>query len=200
MVLADEINARWPNRDKASDGTIGDAAHASRKSDHNPWVVVGGYGVVRARDIDEDLDGNGANGANDAAALFEHLLALAKAGDPRLNGGGYLIYEGRIYSERGNWASRPYTGPNAHKHHIHVSFSRNQAGFDSTAPWGIWPISTPDAPQEDVLMAVTEQEFDDLVGKVDKIVSYLEGKELKSKGDMLTRIRNGVADIDAKVK
>jgi hypothetical protein len=144
VTLGQEINGVWKSRDHASDGTIGDAAHASRESDHNPWVKDrNGVGVVRARDIDEDLDGKPANGEYDAKALFDKLLVLAKAGDPRLNGGGYLIYEGHIYSEKQNWAARKYTGPNAHKHHIHVSFSRNAAGYDSDASWGLRPTSAP---------------------------------------------------------
>lgn len=144
VTLDQEIDGVWKNRDHTSDGTIGDAAHASRKSDHNPWVKdANGTGVVRARDIDEDLDGKPANGEYDAKALFDKLLALAKAGDPRLNGGGYLIYEGHIYSEKGNWAPRPYSGPNAHKLHVHVSFSRNAEGYDSGAPWNLRPASAP---------------------------------------------------------
>jgi hypothetical protein len=34
--LRDQIDRRWPNRDKRSDGWIGDSDHAARKSDHNP--------------------------------------------------------------------------------------------------------------------------------------------------------------------
>jgi hypothetical protein len=144
VVLAQELNDVYDLRDKSSDGTIGDAAHASRKSDHNPWVKDGnGVGVVRARDIDEDLDGNTAPGTYDAKSLFDKLLALAKAGDPRLNGGGYLIYEGHIYSEKNNWAARPYTGANAHKQHVHVSFSLNAKGYDSNKSWGLRPSSAP---------------------------------------------------------
>lgn len=144
VVLAQELNDVYKVRDRASDGTIGDAAHASRKSDHNPWVIDrNGVGVVRARDIDEDLDGKTAPGAYDAKSLFDRLLALAKTGDPRLNGGGYLIYEGHIYSEKQNWAARPYTGPNAHKQHVHVSFSLNAAGYDSDKAWGLRPTSAP---------------------------------------------------------
>lgn len=36
--LRAQVNTKWSNRSKDSDGSIGDEAHASRSSDHNPWV------------------------------------------------------------------------------------------------------------------------------------------------------------------
>lgn len=132
LALIDEVNKRWPGRSRVSDGTIGDAAHASRTSDHNPWIVVAGQGVVRARDIT-------ANGIN-VAWLAEHLRALGAAGDNRLGGGGYLIFNRRITTT--DWRGwKTYTGTNPHVSHLHVSFSRNTAGFDSPRPWGIWPAT-----------------------------------------------------------
>lgn len=36
LVLRDQVNKMAPNRNKASDGTIGDETHQSHNSDHNP--------------------------------------------------------------------------------------------------------------------------------------------------------------------
>lgn len=120
------LNARYPSRDKGSDGTIGNAAHASRSSDHNPWIKVGSTGVVRARDVDKD--------GVDAAWIVEELRKLGAAGDPRLAGGGYIIFNRRITKgDFSGWAV--YNGSNPHTKHFHISFSRNQAGFDSKAGW-----------------------------------------------------------------
>src|SRR5215472_9581086 len=52
--LRTQINDAFPQRSKSSDGTIGDAAHASRSSDHNPWIVDDGIGVVSAFDVTHD--------------------------------------------------------------------------------------------------------------------------------------------------
>lgn len=142
MVLVAEINARWPKRDRSSDGTIGDAAHATRSSDHNPFVVKNGIGIVRARDVDKD--------GIDAPWLVEHLRQLGARGDPRLRPGGYIIFNRRITSpDFSRWNA--YNGSNPHTMHFHVSFSTDTgpAGFDSTAGWGITnaaPAPTP-APQ-----------------------------------------------------
>lgn len=136
-----ETNQRWPDRSKTSDGTIGDAAHQTRDSDHNPWVKVDGVGVVRARDTT-------AKGI-DVDAFAEHMRQLGKAGDPRLNGGGYVISRRRIASEVGDWAWREYKGSNPHEKHCHVSLSRNRAGFDSRASWGINQIGRPKPPPPD---------------------------------------------------
>jgi hypothetical protein len=137
LALVAEVNELWPDRDRASDGTIGDAAHQASTSDHNPWIVVDGVGVVRARDIDVD--------GIDAPWLAEYLRRRGAVGDPRLRGGGYVIYNRRItVPDFSTW--KTYTGTDPHTGHIHVSFSRDPAGFDSTAAWGIYPPAAPELP------------------------------------------------------
>lgn len=147
LVLVGEINARWPGRDKASDGTIGDAAHATRNSDHNPWL----NNTVRARDVDKD--------GIDAAWCVEHLRKLGAAGDPRLNPGGYLIFKSRIAGTYTKWAWHQYTGSNPHDKHFHVSFSTNPAGYDSISPWGIADseVTDLDSRQDSMLTAIYQQ-------------------------------------------
>lgn len=120
-ILRDQIDARWPNRSKASDGWIGDGAHAGRQSDHNPNVV----GVVTALDITHDP----AHGL-DTWALAE-TLRLNR--DARIK---YVISNGRIFSSLiSPWQWRPYSGPNKHAHHIHVSVVADPAVYDATALW-----------------------------------------------------------------
>ena len=60
--LWDEFDALSPGRDRASDGWIGDAAHRSRSSDHNPDETgvtpqedADDIDEVRAVDVDKDL-------------------------------------------------------------------------------------------------------------------------------------------------
>ncbi len=125
------LNARYPNRSRRSDGIIGDAAHASRASDHNPWIVDGPHGVVSAIDITHDP----ANGC-DAGALAEALVASR---DPRIK---YIIWNRRIcasYPVGGTaaWVWRPYGGRNPHSHHVHLSVKAEKSLYDSTAPWRI---------------------------------------------------------------
>ena len=118
--LRREINTRWPNRDKTSDGTIGDAAHSARASDHNP----NSRGSVNAIDIDED--------GIDSWGLVALLIT-----DPRVY---YVIYEGRIWQRKYGFKPRPYTGINAHRQHIHVSIIQSVAAEQNTAPWGVAKI------------------------------------------------------------
>jgi hypothetical protein len=139
VSLRNAVNARWPGRDTASDGTVGDVAHQARSnaSDHNPWIEVAGIGVVRA--LDTDVDGV------DAGWFAEQLRLLGAAGDHRLTGGGYVIYNRRI--TRADWSGwSVYTGQNPHTAHVHCSFSRVPTGFDDGAR--TWPFLTggPPAP------------------------------------------------------
>ena len=118
--LRREINARWPNRDKSTDGTIGDAAHSSRASDHNP----NSRGSVNAIDVDKDgIDAVG-------------LVGLAIK-DPRVN---YVIYNRRIWQRKYGFKPRPYSGLNAHKEHVHVSILQSIAAEQNAAPWGVAKI------------------------------------------------------------
>ena len=122
--LRAEVNAVWPHRDKTSDGWIGDPSHQARPSDHNPDYSDGG--IVRALDIDEDLV-TGLAVVGEAMPLVNQIIR-----DVRTR---YVIYEGRIWTRENGW--RPYSGVNAHRHHIHVSV-RKVGNYDRDAsPWGI---------------------------------------------------------------
>lgn len=121
LTLREQVDAMAPGRDKSSDGTIGDQSHQSRNSDHNPDA----NGVVTAMDITNDP----AHGA-DAGAIAE-MLRLSK--DSRIK---YVISNRRIFSSLTSpWQWRPYTGINAHTHHVHVSVIDTAALYDDTAPW-----------------------------------------------------------------
>lgn len=122
-VLLKQIDAMAPKRSKKHDGSIGDEAHASRASDHNPDKNR----VVKARDYTHDP----ANGA-DMAAITETLRVSR---DPRIN---YVIHAGRIFSSTVQpWKWRKYTGADAHLKHAHVSVVENPALYDDTRPWAI---------------------------------------------------------------
>jgi hypothetical protein len=142
VALRNEANRLYPNRDKSSDGSIGDAAHAGTTSDHNPdWK-----GAVHAYDLDEDLDGNGTDSGDELAFLAE---AIRGRRDPRVK---YVIYGGRIFasygtSQRRAWTWGPYSGVNAHKKHMHVSVLSTHVGENDTSPW--FPIETAPAPADD---------------------------------------------------
>lgn len=126
-TLRAQINAEFPNRAKHSDGTIGDAAHSSRSSDHNPWVRDGQTGVVTALDITHDPK----NGV-DAGALAEALLASR---DDRIK---YIISNRRICSGAmgpSAWRWRPYNGANPHTKHLHLSVGSEKRVYDDTRKW-----------------------------------------------------------------
>ena len=112
--LRSEINAKYPKRDKRSDGWIGDTAHNARKSDHNPDK----QGWVRAIDIDSDLI---KNSSKESWLLAEQIKTIALKGDKRIS---YIIHQQRIASSRQNWAWRVYKGSNPHISHIHISFTK----------------------------------------------------------------------------
>ena len=117
LKLRDQVNARWPNRDKRSDGTIGDASHQSRASDHNPDAD----GWVKALDIDADLNPHDPRAAERLATDLINYARSGKPGSERLK---YVVFRNRIASGTYRdqfWTWRP--GNWGHEHHIHVSFT-----------------------------------------------------------------------------
>lgn len=150
LKLRDEVNAHYPGRSKASDGTIGDPAHQAEgsASDHNPWVKDStGEGVVTAFDCTHDP----AHGV-DTYAMAERFR---QARDPRLK---YCISNRRIFyggaDQHGHtrWVWQTYTGTSdPHTGHMHVSVSTVQSAYDNPAPWTGVAAPTPPPPEDDML-------------------------------------------------
>ncbi len=113
--LRTEVNSEWPDRDRRTDGWLGDADHQARLSQHNPDE----WNLVRALDLDTD-------GIN-VARVLKSLI-----GAP---GVWYVIHDGRIWSRTFGWKPRRYTGPNPHEGHIHVSLLLDYAAAFVDHSW-----------------------------------------------------------------
>lgn len=132
-ILRSQINGLSPNRDKSSDGGIGNAEHSSRLSDHNPNEA----GVVCARDFTHDP----AHGI-DSEAMANKLLASR---DKRIK---YLISNKKIASGDAGpqpWVWRKYTGANPHDHHFHISVKADAKHYDDEDPWKLDVVVAPSA-------------------------------------------------------
>lgn len=129
-VLLGQVNKKWPQRSKSSDGTIGDAAHRSRPSDHNPDED----GVVKALDVTHDP----LNGVDS----HQLALGLVAARDRRI---AYIIDNRKICSGEGQrnpaWVWRPYSGSNPHNKHVHISVRKSLR--DDTTPWDLSHVGGP---------------------------------------------------------
>lgn len=134
LKLRDQINAKFPDRKKASDGTIGDTAHCPGTSDHCPQIPDGGVSVVAAMDITHDP----AHGV-DSEAIAEKLR---QGEDPRIK---YIISNKKIANHKAldgkpPFAWRPYTGSNPHDKHFHISVKPGKTGpdgYDTETAWVI---------------------------------------------------------------
>lgn len=138
-VLLAEINASAPGRSKVSDGSIGDADHSSRTSDHNPCDC---HDCVCARDFTHD-----PAGGFDSYVFADWLAERTRGPEDRVK---YIISRGRIASGQGQdfpageW--RPYTGSNPHDHHVHISVRHGPEHFDDGRPWS-WGDPIPHPPE-----------------------------------------------------
>jgi hypothetical protein len=135
VTLRNQVNKRWPKRDKRSDGWIGDKAHVTRQSDHNPDA----RGLVHALDIDADLDPKDPGAAQ---RLANQIVAYAASGIPGSNRIKYVVFNDQIAS--GTYANSMWKWRGSgygHMQHIHVSFSTKGENNAQTFPLPI--LNTP---------------------------------------------------------
>jgi hypothetical protein len=114
--LREQLDDSYPDRDRTSDGWIGDVRHSARPSDHNPDAA----GIVRAIDIDRDLSGKAKPDL--MPDLADQIRLFAKRDKSKRI--SYLIFAGRIASPRMGWRWRKYSGINPHNSHLHCSFTK----------------------------------------------------------------------------
>jgi hypothetical protein len=116
-LLRREVDWKYPARSRVHDGSIGDAAHSLRRSDHNPDLSAGG--VVRALDV-----------TSTQPAVKGEVLSAA-VGDPRV---AYVIADERIWvGDSATW--HPYLGPNPHRTHVHISIRHDAASASDQRLW-----------------------------------------------------------------
>lgn len=145
--LRTELNLIAPNRDRTTDGTIGNAAHQQHISDHNDDEI----GKVPIRDADNkhevhaiDLDADLREPNLTMAMVVQHIIARCRSGEEkRLR---YVIYNKRIWEASNRWTLRAYDGDNPHTEHAHFSASYETKLEASTASWRL----------EDIPVALTE--------------------------------------------
>ena len=114
VSLAREINVLYPKR-TGLDGTVASAGHDDRspRSDHRPHPYDASPAVVRAIDVGEAVE-------NDGAALFE---LLRQTQDPRIK---YGLHEDLIFSSYARGTRDPWevhTQSVGHYGHVHVSLT-----------------------------------------------------------------------------
>lgn len=162
MRLRAQADAMAPRRSKAADGTIGDQAHAARRSGHNP----DGEGIVRALDITHDP----RNGL-DVHDLADRVL---RQQDPRLR---YVISKGRIGSgpmgiSPGRW--RRYQGANPHDKHAHFEVIAGPFG-DRDGAWQINPRASRDRDMEDEMSPNESAQLKETAAGVAELKQEVDG-------------------------
>ena len=154
VSLRTEFDTLAPARDRSSDGSIGDAAHAQTSSDHNPdetgatpYEDSDSRNEVHAIDVDKDL--NKAGWSMEKAV--EIIVTRHRAGrDDRLQN---VIFNRRIWSRSWSWTAREYTGSNHHDKHAHFSARYTTTQESDTRAWGLLEA------EDDDMATITQTDF-----------------------------------------
>jgi hypothetical protein len=161
-ALFAEVDQMAPRRRRRSDGAVGDAAHQTRKSDHNPDRSAGG--IVRAIDVTHDPAG-GCDCNQIARRLRERR-------DPRV---AYIIFNRRIMAGNDGpspWVWRRYTGASPHTHHMHVSIRHTRGAERDRGTWLLEGFSIVDKETKEYL----DEQFGLIRGRIDRAVQRIGGR------------------------
>lgn len=150
VEVKEQLDKRFPKRDKKTDGTIGNLAHQGSPSSHNPDRTGNpehrdgdSKDEVRARDIDKDLNDAGGVVMEDVVQLW---VKLARAGV--LWWVRYIIYNGRIWHKSDGFKTRVYTGSNQHEGHVHVTNDFTQKADEAKGTnWHLSDLKKPTTPK-----------------------------------------------------
>lgn len=158
VQLRTEFNRIAPGRDRASDGSVGDAAHQQNVSDHNadeegrvPIQDADSTNEVHAIDVDADLRTDDLT----MEKVVQFLIARCRAGvERRLR---YIIFNRRIWSASSSWVQKAYTGASPHTEHAHFSASYETAREADTSSWHLEDLMALTTEDKDWIRALFER-------------------------------------------
>jgi hypothetical protein len=139
-ALRDEFDELNQTRDDSTDGWIGDAAHSSRDSDHNPDESGATHdedsdNTDEVHAIDVDKTGPWPNGMTMSLATDLIVKNHRTGVDNRLQN---VIYNRQIASDENGWVWQDYGGDNAHTEHAHFSARYDTGKLENDrSPWGL---------------------------------------------------------------
>jgi hypothetical protein len=185
--LRRQVDAAFPDRDKTSDGTIGDTAHQAETSGHNRDDTPGSKPEwngdpdstpeVRAWDMDSDLRAAPAT-AQQVVDHIRHLPGISAV----LR---YMIYNRKIYKASNDWYPEAYTGASAHTEHIHFSGAYSQAADNNT---------TFNYRLEEIPVALTTSDLAKIQAMINTAVSTLKASDVATADDLLSAKIGDVAN------
>jgi hypothetical protein len=180
-LLMEQLDDYDPGRSRASDGSIGDPSHQARPSDHNPRRGADGTWYVTAVDVT-------------SAPWLDQWVQDVLTRDGRVK---YLIRRGR-YWQRIRWSPTdpvqqwvPYSGPNRHDHHVHISLQLGAVNDRHR-----WAMPGQTAPiQEDISIvdAATRTYLDQRFAEIQRDFADVVAK-IRATGGRLADVQREVSD------